>query len=155
MKCIFYMPIPKLNHTKSLIWHFCAGSPFHWYKILSFFIQIPVMTGAFMDSSPNDDYSTEHSLFNSSASVNAAPMTLVQTQHDDQHRVSTDAIWLWIAIIATIGNIVVVGVVYAFTFWSVHLKKLYWKRVVGFDDNANICTQNFSFYNVIWKLALR
>ncbi|KAK3562999.1 hypothetical protein QTP86_013265 [Hemibagrus guttatus] len=77
---------------------------------------IPVMTGAFMDSSPNDDYSTEHSLFNSSASVNAAPMTLVQTQHDEQHRVSTDAIWLWIAIIATIGNIVVVGVVYAFTF---------------------------------------
>ncbi|XP_058254585.1 uncharacterized protein C14orf132 isoform X2 [Hemibagrus wyckioides] len=79
-------------------------------------IPIPVMTGAFMDSSPNDDYSTEHSLFNSSASVNAAPMTLVQTQHDEQHRVSTDAIWLWIAIIATIGNIVVVGVVYAFTF---------------------------------------
>lgn len=68
-----------------------------------------------MDSSPNDDYSTEHSLFNSSASVNAAPMTLVQTQHEHQ-RVSTDAIWLWIAIIATIGNIVVVGVVYAFTF---------------------------------------
>ncbi|XP_060735296.1 uncharacterized protein C14orf132 [Tachysurus vachellii] len=78
--------------------------------------QIPVMTGAFMDSSPNDDYSTEHSLFNSSASVNAAPMTLVPNQHDEQQRVSTDAIWLWIAIIATIGNIVVVGVVYAFTF---------------------------------------
>ncbi|KAF7704565.1 uncharacterized protein C14orf132 [Silurus meridionalis] len=78
--------------------------------------QIPVMTGAFMDSSPNDDYSTEHSLFNSSASVNAAPITLVQTQHDEHQRVSTDAIWLWIAIIATIGNIVVVGVVYAFTF---------------------------------------
>lgn len=69
-----------------------------------------------MDSSPNDDYSTEHSLFNSSASVNAGPMTLVQAQHDEHQRVSSDAIWLWIAIIATIGNIVVVGVVYAFTF---------------------------------------
>ncbi|KAL6477608.1 hypothetical protein SRHO_G00136700 [Serrasalmus rhombeus] len=78
--------------------------------------QIPVMTGAFMDSSPNDDYSIEHSLFNSSASVNAAPTTSVQTQHDEQQHMSSDAIWLWIAIVATIGNIVVVGVVYAFTF---------------------------------------
>lgn len=69
-----------------------------------------------MDLSNNDDYSTEHSLFNSSASVNAAPMILVQTQPDEQQHVSTDAIWLWIAIIATIGNIVVIGVVYAFTF---------------------------------------
>ncbi|KAG9268747.1 uncharacterized protein C14orf132 [Astyanax mexicanus] len=78
--------------------------------------QIPVMTGAFMDSSPNDDYSAEHSLFNSSASVNAAPIVPVQTQHDEQQHMSSDAIWLWIAIVATIGNIVVVGVVYAFTF---------------------------------------
>ncbi|XP_072546430.1 uncharacterized protein C14orf132 [Salminus brasiliensis] len=78
--------------------------------------QIPVMTGAFMDSSPNDDYSAEHSLFNSSASVNAAPIASVQMQHDEQQHMSSDAIWLWIAIVATIGNIVVVGVVYAFTF---------------------------------------
>lgn len=79
--------------------------------------QIPVMTGVFMDSSPiNDDYSAEHSLFNSSASVNAAPSVLVQTHHDEHQHLSTDGIWLWIAIIATIGNIVVVGVVYAFTF---------------------------------------
>uniref|UniRef100_A0A4W4F6W6 Uncharacterized protein n=1 Tax=Electrophorus electricus TaxID=8005 RepID=A0A4W4F6W6_ELEEL len=73
------------------------------------------MTGAFMDS-PNGDYSAEHSLFNSSASVNAIPTTTVNIQPDEQQRVSTDAIWLWVAIIATIGNIVVVGVVYAFTF---------------------------------------
>uniref|UniRef100_A0A3Q3EHM0 Chromosome 14 open reading frame 132 n=1 Tax=Labrus bergylta TaxID=56723 RepID=A0A3Q3EHM0_9LABR len=73
------------------------------FYILSFY-GIPVMTGAFMDSSPNDDYSGEHSLFNSSASP------------DESQSMSSDAIWLWIAIIATIGNIVVVGIVYACTF---------------------------------------
>ncbi|XP_062407100.1 uncharacterized protein C14orf132-like [Sardina pilchardus] len=78
--------------------------------------QIPVMTGAFMDSSPNDDYSTDHSLFNSSASVHAAAMTTHNQQEEQQQPMSRDAIWLWIAITATIGNIVVVGVVYAFTF---------------------------------------
>ncbi|XP_061752015.1 LOW QUALITY PROTEIN: uncharacterized protein C14orf132 [Nerophis ophidion] len=79
--------------------------------------QIPVMTGAFMDSSPNDDYSGEHSLFNSSASVHAAASAAsVQGQQDESQSMSSDAIWLWIAIVATIGNIVVVGVVYACTF---------------------------------------
>ncbi|XP_028847830.1 uncharacterized protein C14orf132 [Denticeps clupeoides] len=78
--------------------------------------QIPVMTGAFMDSSPNDDYSTDHSLFNSSGSVHGTAATSVQAQPDEQQHMSSDAIWLWIAIIATIGNIVVVGVVYACTF---------------------------------------
>ncbi|XP_062324509.1 uncharacterized protein C14orf132-like [Osmerus eperlanus] len=77
--------------------------------------QIPVMTGAFMDSSPNDDYSTDHSLFNSSASVHAASMG-AHSQQEEPQSMSRDAIWLWIAITATIGNIVVVGVVYAFTF---------------------------------------
>ncbi|XP_051501932.1 uncharacterized protein C14orf132-like [Myxocyprinus asiaticus] len=78
--------------------------------------QLPVMSGAFMDASPVDDYSTERSLFNSLASVNAAPPASAPAQQDEQRRVSSDAVWLWIAIIATIGNIVVVGVVYAFTF---------------------------------------
>ncbi|XP_042356694.1 uncharacterized protein C14orf132-like [Plectropomus leopardus] len=79
--------------------------------------EIPVMTGAFMDSSPNDDYSGEHSLFNSSASVHAAASAAsVHGQQDESQSMSSDAIWLWIAIIATIGNIVVVGVVYACTF---------------------------------------
>ncbi|KAK1143562.1 hypothetical protein AOXY_G36687 [Acipenser oxyrinchus oxyrinchus] len=64
---------------------------------------------------PNDDYSVDHSLFNSSASVHAAALT-AQNQQEESQPVSSDAIWLWIAIIATIGNIVVVGVVYAFTF---------------------------------------
>lgn len=77
--------------------------------------QIPVMTGVFMDSSPHDDYSTDHSLFNSSASIHAAALA-AQNQQEEQQPMSRDAIWLWIAITATIGNIIVVGVVYAFTF---------------------------------------
>lgn len=77
-----------------------------------------------MDSSPNDDYSGEHSLFNSSASVNAAASAAsVQGQQDEQQSMSSDAIWLWIAIIATIGNIVVVGIVYACTFWWTCLQR--------------------------------
>lgn len=76
-----------------------------------------MMTGAFMDSSPNDDYSGEHSLFNSSANVHAATSAAsTHGQQDESQSMSSDAIWLWIAIIATVGNIVVVGVVYAFTF---------------------------------------
>ncbi|XP_067324300.1 uncharacterized protein C14orf132 homolog [Anolis sagrei] len=75
--------------------------------------QIPVMGGAFMDS-PNEDFSTEYSLFNSSANVHAAAS--MPSQPEEASRSSNDAILLWIAIIATIGNIVVVGVVYAFTF---------------------------------------
>ncbi|EMP30975.1 hypothetical protein UY3_11878 [Chelonia mydas] len=74
---------------------------------------IPVMGGAFMDS-PNEDFGTEYSLFNSSANVHAAAS--MQNQPEETSRSSNDAILLWIAIIATIGNIVVVGVVYAFTF---------------------------------------
>ncbi|XP_036604724.1 uncharacterized protein C14orf132 homolog [Trichosurus vulpecula] len=75
--------------------------------------QIPVMGGAFMDS-PNEDFSTEYSLFSSSANVHTG--TSGPNQLEDPPRSSNDAILLWIAIIATIGNIVVVGVVYAFTF---------------------------------------
>ncbi|XP_072193729.1 uncharacterized protein C14orf132 homolog [Excalfactoria chinensis] len=75
--------------------------------------QLPVMGGAFMDS-PNEDFSTEYSLFNSSANVHAA--SSMQNPPEETPRSSNDAILLWIAIIATIGNIVVVGVVYAFTF---------------------------------------
>ncbi|KAM4777293.1 uncharacterized protein C14orf132 homolog [Cyanocitta cristata] len=74
---------------------------------------LPVMGGAFMDS-PNEDFSTEYSLFNSSANVHAA--SSMQNPPEETSHSSNDAILLWIAIIATIGNIVVVGVVYAFTF---------------------------------------
>lgn len=64
-----------------------------------------------MDS-PNEDFSTEYSLFNSSTNVHAAS----NGQPEEPPRSSNDAVLLWIAIIATLGNIVVVGVVYAFTF---------------------------------------
>ncbi|KAI1237623.1 hypothetical protein IHE44_0013705 [Lamprotornis superbus] len=64
----------------------------------------PVMGGAFMDS-PNEDFSTEYSLFNSSANVHAA--SSMQNPPEETSRSSNDAILLWIAIIATIGNIVV------------------------------------------------
>ncbi|XP_049753503.1 uncharacterized protein C14orf132 homolog [Elephas maximus indicus] len=73
--------------------------------------QLPMMGGAFMDS-PNEDFSTEYSLFNSSANVHTAS----NGQPEEPPRSSNDAVLLWIAIIATLGNIVVVGVVYAFTF---------------------------------------
>ncbi|KAM9203039.1 uncharacterized protein C14orf132 homolog [Trichechus inunguis] len=73
--------------------------------------QLPMMGGAFMDS-PNEDFSTEYSLFNSSTNVHTAS----NGQPEEPPRSSNDAVLLWIAIIATLGNIVVVGVVYAFTF---------------------------------------
>ncbi|KAK7907024.1 hypothetical protein WMY93_015636 [Mugilogobius chulae] len=76
--------------------------------------QIPVMTGVFMDSSPTDDYSTDQSLFNSSYSVHTASTSALSQAEEPRSRFR-DAVWLWIAITATIGNIVVVGVVYAFT----------------------------------------
>ncbi|XP_058511378.1 uncharacterized protein C14orf132 homolog [Ochotona princeps] len=75
--------------------------------------QLPMMGGVFMDS-PNEDFSTEYSLFNSSANVHVASNG--HGQPDEPPRSSNDAVLLWIAIIATLGNIVVVGVVYAFTF---------------------------------------
>ncbi|XP_045395147.1 uncharacterized protein C14orf132 homolog [Lemur catta] len=75
--------------------------------------QLPMMGGVFMDS-PNEDFSTEYSLFNSSSNVHAASNG--QGPPEEPPRSSNDAVLLWIAIIATLGNIVVVGVVYAFTF---------------------------------------
>ncbi|XP_057639027.1 uncharacterized protein C14orf132 homolog [Chionomys nivalis] len=75
--------------------------------------QLPMMGGAFMDS-PNEDFSTEYSLFSSPANIHATSNG--HGQPEESPRSSNDAVLLWIAIIATLGNIVVVGVVYAFTF---------------------------------------
>ncbi|KAK7817431.1 hypothetical protein U0070_024905 [Myodes glareolus] len=75
--------------------------------------ELPMMGGAFMDS-PNEDFSTEYSLFSSPANVHATSNG--HGQPEESPRSSNDAVLLWIAIIATLGNIVVVGVVYAFTF---------------------------------------
>ncbi|CAL1585402.1 unnamed protein product [Knipowitschia caucasica] len=77
--------------------------------------QIPVMTGAFMDQSPTEDYSTDQSMFDSSYSVHTTASLSVGSQAEEPRSRFKDALWLWIAITATIGNIVVVGVVYAFT----------------------------------------
>ncbi|OPJ81506.1 hypothetical protein AV530_009939 [Patagioenas fasciata monilis] len=51
--------------------------------------QLPVMGGAFMDS-PNEDFSTEYSLFNSSANVHAA--SSMQNPPEETSRSSNDAI---------------------------------------------------------------
>ncbi|XP_072307371.1 uncharacterized protein C14orf132-like [Eucyclogobius newberryi] len=75
--------------------------------------QIPVMSGAFADYSPTDDFSTDQSLFNSSFSVHTSVSAASQVE-EPRSRLR-DVLWLWVAITATIGNIVVVGVVYAFT----------------------------------------
>ncbi|XP_009465784.1 PREDICTED: putative uncharacterized protein C14orf132 homolog [Nipponia nippon] len=112
--------LPVRNFADLLVVTFCNDFETKQILILAFNLilpylssQLPVMGGAFMDS-PNEDFSTEYSLFNSSANVHAASST--QNPPEETSRSSNDAILLWIAIIATIGNIVVVGVVYAFTF---------------------------------------
>ncbi|XP_042193940.1 uncharacterized protein C14orf132, partial [Callorhinchus milii] len=74
--------------------------------------QIPVITGAFLDS-PNEECTPDFSVFNSSG---AAAGESGAEGEEEPNTTSSDAVWLWIGIIATIGNIVVVGVVYAFTF---------------------------------------
>uniref|UniRef100_A0A8C6T1I4 Chromosome 14 open reading frame 132 n=1 Tax=Neogobius melanostomus TaxID=47308 RepID=A0A8C6T1I4_9GOBI len=59
---------------------------------------------------------TDHSLYNSSFSVHTAASLSGPDPAEEPRSRLRDALWLWIAITATIGNIVVVGVVYAFTF---------------------------------------
>ncbi|XP_055449055.1 uncharacterized protein C14orf132 homolog isoform X1 [Psammomys obesus] len=66
--------------------------------------QLPMMGGVFMDS-PNEDFSTEYSLFNSPANVHATSNG--HSQPEESPRSTNDAVLLWIAIIATLGNIVV------------------------------------------------
>uniref|UniRef100_A0A4W3HMD4 Uncharacterized protein n=1 Tax=Callorhinchus milii TaxID=7868 RepID=A0A4W3HMD4_CALMI len=61
--------------------------------------------GAFLDSPYNGDVSLQAS------SVNIAPNVIRQLEPEEETKVSREAIWLWVAIIATIGNIIVVGVV--------------------------------------------
>eukprot|EP00062_Callorhinchus_milii_P027425 gi/632990708/ref/XP_007884292.1/ PREDICTED: putative uncharacterized protein C14orf132 homolog [Callorhinchus milii] len=67
--------------------------------------QFPAMSGAFLDSPYNGDVSLQAS------SVNIAPNVIRQLEPEEETKVSREAIWLWVAIIATIGNIIVVGVV--------------------------------------------
>lgn len=96
-------------------WSPLGGRLLRWTVLVHslFSFQLPMMGGAFMDS-PNEDFSTEYSLFNSPANIHSTSNG--HGQPEESPRSSNDAVLLWIAIIATLGNIVVVGVVYAFTF---------------------------------------
>ncbi|KAM9853818.1 uncharacterized protein C14orf132 [Aulostomus maculatus] len=70
----------------------------------------PAVSGAFMDS----PYNGNTSLQTSSSNLNAGYSRPSETEDDG--KVSSDTIWLWIAVLATIGNIVVVAVVCACAF---------------------------------------
>uniref|UniRef100_A0A674P8D1 Uncharacterized protein n=1 Tax=Takifugu rubripes TaxID=31033 RepID=A0A674P8D1_TAKRU len=61
--------------------------------------------GAFMDSPYNGNTSLQTSTSNLNASCSRP------SEAEDDGKVSSDTIWLWIAVLATIGNIVVVAVV--------------------------------------------
>ncbi|KAK1150777.1 hypothetical protein AOXY_G33522 [Acipenser oxyrinchus oxyrinchus] len=69
----------------------------------------PAMSGAFMDSPYNGNTSLQTSTSN--LHVNTRPQ-----EPEEESKFSSEAIWLWIAIIATIGNVVVVAVVCVCTF---------------------------------------
>lgn len=70
----------------------------------------PAVSGAFMDS----PYNGNTSLQTSSSNLNAGYSR--PSEAEDDGKVSSDTIWLWIAVLATIGNIVVVAVVCACAF---------------------------------------
>uniref|UniRef100_A0A8C4RFY6 Uncharacterized protein n=1 Tax=Erpetoichthys calabaricus TaxID=27687 RepID=A0A8C4RFY6_ERPCA len=65
----------------------------------------PPVSGALMDSPYHGSTSLQTSTTNLHTSLNRSPDV------EEESKLSADAIWLWIAIIATIGNIVVVAVV--------------------------------------------
>ncbi|MGH0151916.1 UNVERIFIED_CONTAM: hypothetical protein FKN15_020723 [Acipenser sinensis] len=66
-------------------------------------MHFPAMSGAFMDSPYNGNTSLQTSTSNLHA--NTRPQ-----EPEEESKFSSEAIWLWIAIIATIGNVVVVAV---------------------------------------------
>ncbi|XP_077422870.1 uncharacterized protein C14orf132 [Vanacampus margaritifer] len=70
----------------------------------------PAVGGAFMDS----PYNGNTSLQTSTSNLNAGYSRPLETEDDG--KVSSDTIWLWVAVLATIGNIVVVAVVCACAF---------------------------------------
>ncbi|KAK2912591.1 hypothetical protein Q8A73_006704 [Channa argus] len=64
----------------------------------------PAVSGAFMDSPYNGNTSLQTSTSNLNAGYSRP------SEAEDDGKVSSDTIWLWIAVLATIGNIVVVAV---------------------------------------------
>ncbi|XP_053278092.1 uncharacterized protein C14orf132, partial [Pleuronectes platessa] len=84
-------------------------------ELISFFIHswqqhFPAVSGAFMDSPYNGNTSLQTSTSNLNAGYSRP------SEAEDDGKVSSDTIWLWIAVLATIGNIVVVAVVCACAF---------------------------------------
>ncbi|CAL8337251.1 unnamed protein product [Boreogadus saida] len=71
----------------------------------------PAVSGSYMDS----PYNGNASLQTSTSNLNAVPGSRPPEAEDDG-KVSSDTIWLWVAVLATIGNIVVVAVVCACAF---------------------------------------
>ncbi|KAL7878379.1 hypothetical protein AOLI_G00093530 [Acnodon oligacanthus] len=70
----------------------------------------PAVSGALMDSPYNGNTSLQTSTSNLNASFSRP------VEQEEEGKFSSDAIWLWVAVIATIGNIVVVAVVCACAF---------------------------------------
>lgn len=75
------------------------------------------VSGAFMDSPYNGNTSLQTSTSNLNASCSRP------SEAEDDGKVSSDTIWLWIAVLATIGNIVVVAVVCVCAFWHLQLNR--------------------------------
>ncbi|TRY89268.1 hypothetical protein DNTS_031841 [Danionella cerebrum] len=71
----------------------------------------PAVSGAFMDSPYNGSTSLQTSISNLNSSSVSRP-----AEQEEEGKFSSSAIWLWVAVIATIGNIVVVAVVCACAF---------------------------------------
>ncbi|KAG8550830.1 hypothetical protein GDO81_019611 [Engystomops pustulosus] len=72
--------------------------------------QISAMSGLFLYASYNGDLSLQTSL----STLSTGP--LHRTDPADRGRPTSETIWMWIAILATVGNIMVLGVVCACTF---------------------------------------
>ncbi|XP_016392832.1 uncharacterized protein C14orf132 [Sinocyclocheilus rhinocerous] len=71
---------------------------------------LQAVSGAFMDSPYNGNSSLQTSTSNLNTSFSRP------AEQEEEGKFSSDAIWLWVAVIATIGNIVVVAVVCACAF---------------------------------------
>ncbi|XP_069500610.1 uncharacterized protein C14orf132 homolog [Ambystoma mexicanum] len=82
----------------------------YWNPFLPVAEKFPAMSGIFMDAPYHDNISLHSSISTLSTSGAHGP------EDEDKKSLSCEAIWLWIAIIATVGNIVVVGIVCVCTF---------------------------------------
>ncbi|XP_029302326.1 uncharacterized protein C14orf132 [Cottoperca gobio] len=111
MDPIYMLKKRRCTHLQSECRTGQRGTP----ELISFFIysrqkHFPAVSGAFMDS----PYNGNTSLQTSTSNLNAGYSRPSETEDDG--KVSSDTIWLWVAVLATIGNIVVVAVVCACAF---------------------------------------